>query len=360
MKRNSLLMISLFIVHFLLSGCIDQQILDDVELTTAVGYDLIGDDLIEATAVVPQYQSDSSVTNKTFSATAKLTKDISDKLTRQSAKPFVSGKLEVTLYSTELAKEGLTNIIDIFERDPHIGSRLYLVIAEGELKKQLNIQYGTIDNGMFLSKMIEHNVENGMLPKTNLHQFIKSLYSDGIDPFLPYIKLQGKVASIEGIALFKEDKYIDLIHAEDCSIFKMLLERSTKDVSLAIELEEEGARASVHSISTKRNYKIGTPMSDPKIKIILNINAVIREYSNGRITKKATRKIEKKMEKIIRNRATNMIKSFQSQQIDPLGIGNHVKNQTRNWDITKWDELYPESPIDVDVNVKINQAGVVE
>ncbi|MBM7584047.1 spore germination protein [Bacillus pakistanensis] len=360
MKKTSFLMCPLLVINFLLSGCIDQQILDDVELTTAVGYDLISDDLIEATAVVPQYQPDSSVTNKTFSATSKLTKDISDKLTRQSSKPFVSGKLEVTLYSTELAKEGLRNIIDIFERDPHIGSRLYLVIAEGELKKQLNIQYGTIDNGMFLSKMIEHNVESGMLPKTNLHQFTKSLYSDGIDPFLPFIKLEGKVANIEGIAVFKEDKYIDLIPEEDCSIFKMLLERSTKDVSLSIELEEDSARASVHSIATKRSYKIKTPMQNPDIKINLDINAVIREYSNGRITKQVTSKIEKKMEKIIRNRANKMINNFQNQQIDPLGIGNQVKYQARYWDPQKWDVLYPDSSIDVKVNVKINQAGVVK
>jgi spore germination protein len=97
MKKMLLISSSLFLT----SGCLDKEILDDVQLATLVGYDLKGEQL-EATAIAPEYKPDDSIKNLTFSSTSTLSKELRDKLNLQSSLPFVSGKIIVTLYSERL------------------------------------------------------------------------------------------------------------------------------------------------------------------------------------------------------------------------------------------------------------------
>ncbi len=360
MKKKGLILISLFLTLFQLVGCLDKKILDDVQLATLVGYDLIEDDLIQATAVAPQYKRDNSVENLAFTASSTLSKEIRDKLDRQSSRPFVSGKIVVSLYSIELAKKGIAELIDTFERDPSVGSRLYLVIAEGDMNKELKVQFGDIDNGMFLTKMIEHNIQNGMIPKTNLHQFTKSLYDEGSDPFLPYLKLQGKKTNIEGIALFDDDKYVGLLSAEDSFVFKILVEKSSTDSTFAVKMGEGDEEATVYNMSSDRKFEVRDPMTSPHIKIKIDTKSTIREYSGKDITKDIIRDIEKKLEEDVKTKAQEMIERFKEQGIDPIGFGNQVKTRTRSWDKKKWDDLYPNSTFEVDVDVKIIETGVIK
>jgi spore germination protein len=227
------------------------------------------------------------------------------------------------------------------------------------MKKQLQIQYSDLDNGMFLSDLIEHNIKQGMLPKTNLHNFTKAYYSEGKDPFLPYIKLEGKVVSIKGIALFKGDKYVDYIKEENNFIFKILHEKFAKKSAVTVELDE-GSFASIHNISSKSRYNITDPLTEPSINIKVTTEAVIREFTDGEITKETVKKIESKVEEEIIKKGEEMIRKFQELKIDPLGIGNHVKHRTREWDKEKWRDLYPDATIKVEANVKISEFGIID
>lgn len=357
MRKYSVLL-SFFI--FILSGCVGTEILDDVQLATAVGYDLDEDGNLTITAVVPVYDPDKSIKNETFSATSKLSKETRDKLNRKSPKPFVSGKVEVALYTEKLAKEGIIDILDTFQRDPSTGANLFLAIVEGDLHKHLKTQYGDVDNGSYLSELIEQNIQHGMLPKTNLHQFTKFFYAEGRDPALPYLTLKDKEVSIKGVALFKGDKYVDYIKEDDSVILKVLRETFATDAAFSVELEDEGEFASVYNITSNRKINIKNGMTNPSVTIKVNTEAIIREYSGeNELTVDAIKKIEKEMEKDLEQRTDKMIKKFQGLGIDPVGIGNHVKHKERSWDKSKWDDLYPNAEIKVDVNVTISESGVM-
>jgi spore germination protein len=344
----------------LISGCVNQEILDDVQLATAVGYNLTEEGNLEITAVVPVYLPDKSIKNETFTATSKLSKETRDKLNKKSPKPFVSGKIEVALYTEKVARIGIIDILDTFQRDPSTGANIYLAVVEGDLKKQLNSQYGDIDNGTYLSDLIEQNIEQGMLPKTNLHQFTKLYYAEGRDPALPYLKLEGKEASIKGVALFKGDKYVDYIKDDDTVILKVLRETFANRAAFSVELDNEGTFASVYNITSNRQIDIKNAMTDPSVTITVNTEAIIREYSGKEeLTPEMIKSIEKKMEEDLERRTAEMVKKFQELNIDPIGIGNHVKHQDKSWDKAKWNDLYPQAKIKIDVNVKISESGVI-
>jgi spore germination protein len=344
----------------ILSSCLNQKILDDVQLATATGFELGEDeDTIIATAVFPVYKPDLTVENKTYTSTSKLSKIIRDKLNRKSPKPFVSGKIEVALYSKELAEKGIFEITDTFRRDPSTGAKMFLAVVEGDLGKSLKIQYGETDNGMFLSDLIEHNIESGILPKTNLHLFTKAYREEGRDPFLPYIKLSDNEVDIKGVALFKEDQFVGSLEWEESYIFMFLIEKFTSDASLSVKLGEDGVFASVFHIDSKRKYEIKHIENDPSITIKIKTNAIIQEYSGDDVTSKVKKQIERSMEEEIEKKGEEMIKKFQDLKIDPLGIGFQVKHRSRNWSKEKWDELYPAIEVKVEAEVKISEAGVI-
>ncbi|PEN71467.1 spore gernimation protein GerH, partial [Bacillus cereus] len=47
---------------------------------------------------------------------------------------------------------------------------------------------GKFNNAIYIKKMLEHNMENGSLPRDNLHQSTYRFYEDGQDIFMPVLK----------------------------------------------------------------------------------------------------------------------------------------------------------------------------
>ncbi|WP_162880763.1 hypothetical protein [Paraliobacillus sediminis] len=68
--------------------------------------------------------------------------------------------------------------------------------------------------------MIQSGVTLFTLPR--LTAFTRDRLDDGIDPILPLIKTGEKESVIDGVALFKEDRYITKINPEDTLTFSVL------------------------------------------------------------------------------------------------------------------------------------------
>lgn len=349
------------IMPIFLSGCmnIKERVLDDIQLATAAGYEYIDEDKIEVTAVFPNFQLDKSVKNETLVASSILSKEIRDKHSLQSEKPLVSGKLEVTLYEKKTAERGIKDLLDTLQRDPSVGSNVYLAVIEGSPKDLLSKQYGNMDNGIFLSNLIEQNIESGLIHKTNLHQFLYKYYADGIDPMLPIIEKKDGKINLKAIGLFDEDKMVDQIEEKEYFYLKILLNRKGENDTHAIQLDGN-TKVSIFNIRSKRKYYIPKPMTNNEIIIEVKLKSMIREYNDGTLTKHKLRELEKAMEEDIKKNSEEMIKKFQEKKIDPLGIGEEVRTRTRKWNKEKWEEIYPDIKISVQVTMDIIESGIIE
>ncbi|WP_108672092.1 Ger(x)C family spore germination protein [Peribacillus acanthi] len=361
MTKQRKVLILLSTTGLFLSGCMNIQpkILDDVNLATAVGYDYVDDKTFKATAVTPRYLPDKKIVNETFTSVSTLSKEIRGNINQQTEKPMVSGKIEVVLYSEKIAKKDITKIIDNLQRDPSIGSNVNLAVVEGKAEKALVQQFGNMDKGIFISNLIVQNIENGFLPKTNLHLFLYAYYSEGMDPFLPLIKPVGNRVSIEGMAFFDKGKYVYHTKPEQNFAFTMLASRNSRSEAFKVKVGKE-EYASLYNISAKRTFDIHKPMSTEEIIINLKVDAILREFSSGTEGKPVIKEIEKAMIKEIEKQSNKLIKKFQSLGIDPIGIGNQVRTRTRDWDKKEWDKIYPTIKIKTKVKVNVLETGVIE
>lgn len=350
-----------------LTGCVETEILDDLNIETAKAYDSAGEETIKGTALFLRYLSDKSIKNVTLSAEAHSTREVLNLLEKKSEQPLVRGSLEAVIISEKLAKEGMINIADSLQRDASVGARVFLLISEGEAGEILNGEYGIKGNSAYITNLIEHNMNRGDLANTNLHLFMFKYFQKGQTSYLPLIKQVDKQSlSLDGIALFKKDKMIDILDKNEMFYFKLLADKYSEG-SQVVRLSSgdtpmgEDVEASVRSIRSKNNIDIKRTADPVEINVHIELDGIIKEYTGKRVTFPKITNIEKKMEDDIEKHCETMLKRFQEIGIDPVGFGQRQKHGLRGFDFKKWEnQIYPDAVIKVTANVNILESGTVE
>ncbi|MCD4838520.1 MULTISPECIES: Ger(x)C family spore germination protein [Neobacillus] len=355
MKKVQLWVLLIIIVFA--TGCVEKEILDDVNLETGAGYDYI-DKKVRGTALVPVYLPEKTVQNNLFTASSNLSRDFLRDVQRQSSDPIVTGSLEIVLFGEKMAKKGIVDIIDAFQRDASIGTDLYLAVTEGPSKKILEGNYSKRGNAIYLSNLIRQNIKTRDVPKTNLHLFLSSYYQKGKTAYLPTIRSIGKnKIEISGISLFKGDRVVDTLPAKQMFFFKLLVDNYSKG-TFKVDMKSE--RAAVESIRSK--YKMRLISRKPlTVGINIKVRAILIEYSGAKVTPKEIKEIEKALNEIIERECTKLIKRFQEKGIDPVGLGHFVKSRTRKFDFKTWEQTgYSNLKVNVKSDVMITEFGVIE
>ncbi|WP_409251904.1 Ger(x)C family spore germination protein [Bacillus sp. SCS-153A] len=362
---KKIIVYSLLIV--LLSGCVQAEILDDLNIETAKGYDVAGEKLIRGTALYPRYMADKKIENVTLTAEAESTREVLNILEKKSEMPLVRGSLENVIISEEMAKKGMLHIADSLQRDASVGARVLLLISDSTAEEILKGDYGIKGTSDYISKLIDHNMKRGDLAISNLHLFLFTFYQEGQTPYLPIIETtKDKSLGISGIALFKDDKMIDRIGKKNMFYFKLLADKYSEG-NQVVKLSEgssglrENVEASVTSLRSKHKIDIKEKATPVEINVTIDLTGIIKEFTGKKLSPPKVQQIEEAMEKDIEERCLNMLKKFQKDGIDPMGFGQRMKHGVRKMDFKKWEtEQYPDAKINVKAQVKIMESGTVE
>ncbi|MFE8696636.1 Ger(x)C family spore germination protein [Cytobacillus sp. FJAT-53684] len=348
------------IALFLLSGCVPKSIIDDVYIQSAAAIDEYEENKLIATVLVQNYLPDQAVENIRFTSTGILRRSLLTDIQKQSPEPIVVGGLMVTIFGDKLADKGISEYIDALQRDPSIGTRNYLVTSSGSALEILEGEYGVRGNATFLRDLIEQNIEERDVPDTNLHIFLRDYYAEGRDPYLPEIKRLSKDrVEISGISIFNEDKEIDILPKKKMFFFKLLTDKYSNGFFL-VKLDN-GTHAYVRSIRSK--HKIKYIKKDPlQVDIHIDIKGVVQEYTGKKVTEKTIKDIKEELEKKVEKECLELVKQFQEQGVDPVGFGSIYKQTYRgNAHLKNWkDQHYKNLSFKINVNVKIDETGVIE
>ncbi|RLQ96578.1 Ger(x)C family spore germination protein [Falsibacillus albus] len=343
----------------ILTGCVEQEIIDDLNIETAAGYDKAQGKNILGTALFPAYQKDKTIENVTMSAIGKSSRDILANLEKQSTEPLVTGSLQVVLFGDTLARQGLVPLGDALHRDASIGARIFLAVTEdGTAQSLLQGNYGNRGNGMYIYNLLNHNIKSRDVPTTNLHDFLFDYYQHGKSPFLPLLRQIGpNQMEISGIAVFDQDKYVEKINADHMFFFKLLVDKYSEGTRV-VQLKKE--RAAIRSIDSKNKIKIIRHDGEVSAVISIKVKGIIREYTGQGLNPIKIKQIEKAFKHDVQQHCDAMVKRFQELGVDPIGIGFRVSNSDRSFDIKKWRQQYPNIKITVKPEIIITESGTVE
>lgn len=365
-RRFGSLLISM---SLLLSGCgNDQRILEKIGLAHSTSFDLMPGDMLRVTNSIPLSANAAQGGREVLTSISHSSKSAKVDLSRQTQLILVSGQLRNALFGLTLAQRGFWDDIDTLVRDPSISPRVKVTVVDGEAYTILQKNYTkSLLTGQYIDRMIESETKVQTIPKVSLYDFTRDYYDDGIDPVAPIIKDGGDHVRIEGIALFRDDRYRMKIAAKE-SIYFAMLRGNFKLGSLPILLNKENEAkelALLDSIISKRHVKASRSGTGSfKVDFDISVSGAILEYIGDlKISKEEERhELESKIAEKISAQTEKMLKDMQEHDVDSIGLGGVIKNIVpyKEWKAMDWREVYPEVEIHCTAKVKIKHYGKLQ
>lgn len=355
---------------FLVCGCTDEHILEKSGFIRTIAFESAGKadkNLLRVTISIPEANHKDAIV---YSTIAKSDKNAKNSFDRQNNRKLVNGQLRQVLFAEKLAAEGIWKHLDSLRRDPSIGSRLHIIVAETnpyQLLLRNDYPQGPTA-GEYIDSLIRTEAKSGDVPDSTLYTFARDYYDDGIDPVATILKEKKNSMIINGIALFNHDKYVGKIQPEDRMFFG-LLHHNVRAGDLYIDLKQDqsdGEQAALQFLSSRRKVDVISSsglLNNKRLKVALNIQVKgsLLEYIGDLDMKKQAdqRKMEQELQRAIQARCSSLIHMMQEKQTDPLGIGQYVRNKLPHklWHRLDWNDVYANADISVHVDVHIKDYG---
>ncbi|MFB7303653.1 Ger(x)C family spore germination protein [Heyndrickxia sporothermodurans] len=375
MKKMVILLCSL-----LCTACMaPEKIIETQGISTIIGYDLLDDNTYKGTISLLQFDRKEEKTSVTLSAEGTTNKQIRQKLEEQTSHDITSGQLRSILFNKNMAETGISSFLDTMQRDSMISSLIFLAITDNAEETINNTNYEEYpEMGSYIYQLLNKHEEKEMLVNSNLHDFITTLYEIGIDPTLPIIKnSKGVAPSVDGVALFKEDKIVGSISLINTLYIKLFTNKKAflGDITVEIaadELEKRGMaelnlpksdsyKITLHPIKYKGNIEI-------KSEELVHLNATISvstlelQPTTSLNNKETLNKMEQLISEALNKEFGNILEEFKNLNTDPIGIGRKIRSVRKYSHLTEKDlrQKYSALKIKPNIKVEIKRTGSID
>jgi len=364
------------ITVFLLTGCWNRIEVNDIAIVTAIGLDLVEDNMIRLTLQVAIPTKLGPTGGSSGGGKERSTFVISEKgvtvseayrnLQMKLSRRVFFSQSRILLIGESLARKGIFNIIDFYTRfqQPRMNSFImFTEEAASEVIKNIpNLESVSAEETKELAKL-----SVGL--KVYVRDFLNMLLTDGVEPYAPQYKLtslevdteneSGKVQTINGAAVFKKDKLIGWMdETETRGILWLRNEIEGGVISIKIPKEKGGGNISFDIIRSKT--QILPHHEHGQMKITVNVTSEMSAIENASklelFNPKVIEEIQKNIEKEIKDRIQIVVNKAQKDfQSDIFGFGQAVyREYPKAWNTfykKNWNHEF--SQVDVNINSKV-------
>lgn len=367
---------SSLIVFILLctTGCWNYKELNDYSIVSGVSIDK-KDDKYEVSVLIansPKGNTDSTSSESkviVFSGVGDSIFEAVKNIGLISPKEIYLNSFSILVISEDVAREGISNAIDLFLRYSSSRNDFNIIISKDTKAKNTLKIMTSITN--FPSQNISDNLKSttnlqGIVKEVTFDDLTSTLLRDGIDATINSIIVIGNIeegsttqnleksepetyVKLGNLAIFKEDKLVDWsTHSESVGI--NLINGNINEMYLNIEYEDSYVVVDTTSFSSKVKTKIKN--GKPVVDISLEGEAKIIEVS-GEVDledSEVIEKLQKKADKLLKSYAYEAIDLSKKNKADILGIGlNFYKNHPEYYKKVKkdWDNVLEEVKFNV-------------
>ena len=228
MRKKFLILLT--IAFITLGGCWSRRELDTLAIVTAVGIDKAKEDgkisiafqiLKPSEIKAPSSGSTGSGGSKgvwVLSSTGYTVFDAARNATMQSDRRLFFPQNKIIVIGEEMARTGISPLLDFFDRDPEPRRLSWLLIAKGKASDVIHAQH---EQEKIPAKAIEGMIKTSGGTSTavnvNLNDFFKQLSSPPTDPVACRIEMineeesKNKKMRFTGAAVFKKDKLVGFL-----------------------------------------------------------------------------------------------------------------------------------------------------
>ena len=328
MKKFVLIIITLFIL-LISSGCYNYKEINDMAIVSSIGIDKDNknDKYIVSAQIMNSKESEDSEDSQitVYTKEGDTVHEALRNITLKSPRKLYGNHLSKIVLSEEVAKEGIDNILDIFNRITEVRNEFIITIVKedkaSDVLKVLTTTESIPAEYVKLSLKIADKT-SGLTYTTKLDEFISLYLKKGIDPVVPVLKIDKKEKKgttinnitttnpiskivIEDLAVTNKGKLETYLKNEEVIGYNFLRNQIQKLI-IPFKCDDEYNYASI--LILKNKTKSNTAKKDNKYIINFNINseAIITEYNckkdltDEKVIKELEKDTEKKIKRYIK------------------------------------------------------------
>ncbi len=392
--RRGIVTLLIMILFLLESGCSNKIELNRLGIISAIAYDLDESNQWELTfqIIIPKLSqgkpsgggSQSPVT--VFSSKGKTLTEAIQKSELEAPRHLFFSHAQVIIISKRVAKYGVDQILDAELRSYESRENTNVLIADGDAKRVLEV-LTPLENipGNAISNLLsgQGNQQSELAP-SKLHEFISAMTTPSASAALLEIKVMGEpegqksldalqetrspaVLKLDRFGVFKQDKFVGWLNRKESRGIPWITNR-IKRMTIVFSCEGESRNKKLSSFLVEKSHtKLKPKISDGNLFMSVEIEAkgnLIETTCNLDMKKSETlRKLEKPIQEQIRNYVEDSFPAVQKMKADTLGFGDKFhKAYPQAWKkLSKnWDNEFAEIKLDVKVEVKIRQTGMID
>lgn len=378
--------IKFFLICFIsiisLTGCWSNKNLNNRALVAGVGLDRSDDGQVELTlqiirpSAVGNTEGGKSNEEPVWIHSSKGTtvfEAVRAQLTSINRKPYYSHVVAIVI-GEEMAKSGIEDLLDFFERDaePRLTSKM--LIAKGTTAKKIlsvKTKLETIP-AQNISQITENRESNPVIQQVTLFDLLQQLSTSGREATIGAVEIsdEGKNADesnirVSGSAVFKRDQLVGWLDPIETAGIQYVLGDVTSGIIVIPNPNDPSKMISIEEVGAEAETKV--VMDEDRLGFKVDIKAkgnVGSQRGHGDITSEAViGKIEEETAQAIKLQilqAINASKNRYNSDIFGFGAALH-REYPKIWRQVQddWDRQYQKAKVDVTVEFKINQLGLI-
>jgi len=357
-----------------LSGCWDYVELEDVSIVTgfAVDKNEKGEYLLTVEIVdVSQEEKEAKINAQLLESSGSTLLDAIRNAFKTTAPVLYWGHAEIIIFSQEVAREGIIDIIDFVHRSPKLRTNIRLLVSREKTAKEIleSASITTNIRSFEIREMIELHNKFLKVPDVQMNEFINDLSAEGISPVLAaviLIEVKGKKTSqLSGTAVFKKDKFIGFLDEEETK-FLHFVKENCKGGLIIVEDGSEEMKTSIDISKSKVKLKPVYSGNKLTMNIRVSIEGTLDEYrtkNNYYYSSDDITALEKKAEEQLAEDIRRAIRKLQEDfNADILGFGSTVKAEMpKLWKKigNQWDDMFKNIDVNVEISMDIYNSGLL-
>ncbi|MEC2334890.1 Ger(x)C family spore germination protein [Bacillus subtilis] len=378
MKKTIYKCVLPLLICILLTGCWDRTEINDIAFVVSSAIDKKKDQYRVAMQIplVGQLGGQTgggggTAGSKTWyvdSASGTTIREANNKLQTSLSRTINTSHRRTVIIGEDMARDGVAPVFDILTRNPQNRLTALILVSRGEARDILNTD---VQLEQFPAEMIRELAIIATSRPVFLSRFMSDLVEIGSDPYAPVIsasktKPGGKSKSnlkIDGLAIFKKDRLMDIFKDEHMTAALMLLNQA-RQPEFIVDLPNQMGQASIQLQKSNASFHAAEKNGKLSMTIEIRAKGIIMENQSTYETRENDQYyiIQKALNRTIKKDVISTVHRLQKLKADPAGFQDRTIRSTattKNLLKKEWEEVYKDMEVHVVPIVTIEQGGVL-
>lgn len=369
----------IILIITLCTGCYNYKEINDLSIVSAFGIDKKGENYKVVAQTVNTQKSgtmessgSSTSTFTTFTNVGPSLHEAYRNILNETGKKLYTNHTVILALNEEVAKEGISDIIDYFGRDYNFRKQVLVIITKDSTEEVLSIVTPVIPlNSDSIREIIKNNEKYiGETTTFTFEDLLKNHLSNKMDLIIPAFNIENNNKESENAdslketnkeskliffsnAIFKENKLIGYLNTQNSIGYNMIM-NNIQSALIDIECDDKGQRAVFELMNSKSNLKY---IKNNEFKSVFKSNAVLTELNcninieDNKVLDNLEKKLNKKIKKIMKNSSESILKTYKT---DLFGLREQIYEHNPKYYNKIKNYFYDDIITNIDFNIETN------